>query len=291
MKMVYTRNVRNYSVQPDGPGHQRGKTRVRSRNSCVRKTYLEDARVSPHSPRSVPTNFDVNSEPELIQGNILRAEPFPSGNHRNVSVPVHKPGAQQPRERNGKYFLAFGRGHELLLALKSFLGEQKTIELIEEGVGNDPSFGEIRPSGIYQLQNFPKTSPKDLRGSRKVPKTQSQLAQSLPTRVQDPQFGTISSGQCFQYGQNSHGIHSERAGKDEQDFSMQMIDEIQFGKSIIDVELGKFDATLNKITSDINELRTNDRHSSDWHKLKITKPDLILNACDRIKGRHKVQID
>ncbi|MBW0501473.1 hypothetical protein O181_041188 [Austropuccinia psidii MF-1] len=44
----------------------------------------------PHSPRSVPTNIDVNSEPELIEGNILRAEPFPSGRNRNISVPIQK---------------------------------------------------------------------------------------------------------------------------------------------------------------------------------------------------------
>ncbi|MBW0562540.1 hypothetical protein O181_102255 [Austropuccinia psidii MF-1] len=37
---------------------------------------------------------------------------------------------------------------------------------------------------------------------------QSQLAQTLPTRVQDPQIGAFISGQCLQYGQNFDGIHS-----------------------------------------------------------------------------------
>ncbi|MBW0481973.1 hypothetical protein O181_021688 [Austropuccinia psidii MF-1] len=32
---------------------------------------------------------------------------------------------------------------------------------------------------------------------------QSQLAQTLPTMVQDPQIGAFSCGQCFQYGQDS----------------------------------------------------------------------------------------
>ncbi|MBW0541245.1 hypothetical protein O181_080960 [Austropuccinia psidii MF-1] len=68
-------------------------------------------------------------------------------------------------------------------------------------------------------------------------KRQSQLAQTLPTRVQDPQTGTFSSGQCFQYGQSPYGIHSPRAGKDEKDFSMKIIDEIEFINSSIDVEL------------------------------------------------------
>ncbi|MBW0590617.1 hypothetical protein O181_130332 [Austropuccinia psidii MF-1] len=41
----------------------------------------------------------------------------------------------------------------------------------EERIGNDSSLGERRPSGIYQLQKCPKTSPRDLRRSRKVPRT------------------------------------------------------------------------------------------------------------------------
>ncbi|MBW0506769.1 hypothetical protein O181_046484 [Austropuccinia psidii MF-1] len=48
-------------------------------------------------------------------------------------------------------------------------------------------------------------------------------AQTLPTRVQDPQIRTFSSGQCLKYGQNSYGIHHQRTGKYEQDFSMQII--------------------------------------------------------------------
>ncbi|MBW0503721.1 hypothetical protein O181_043436 [Austropuccinia psidii MF-1] len=74
---------------------------------------------------------------------------------------------------------------------------------------------------------------------------QRKLAQTLPTMVQDPQIG------AFSHGQDSYGNHIQRAGNDEQDFSMQIIDEIQFVKSSIYVQLGKFDAKLNKITEDI----------------------------------------
>ncbi|MBW0460324.1 hypothetical protein O181_000039 [Austropuccinia psidii MF-1] len=38
---------------------------------------------------------------------------------------------------------------------------------------------------------------------------QSQFAQTLPTRVQDPQIGAFSHRQCLQYGQDSYGIHSQ----------------------------------------------------------------------------------
>ncbi|MBW0562029.1 hypothetical protein O181_101744 [Austropuccinia psidii MF-1] len=135
----------------------------------------------------------------------------------------------------------------------------------EEGTGNDSRFSERRPSGVYQLQTSSRSVPRRAQrtseeversqeASRKG-KRQSQLAQTLPTGVHDPQTGAFSHGQCPQYGQKSHGICRKRAGKDEKDLSMQIIQEIQFVKSSIDVELGKFDAKLNKITSDISELK------------------------------------
>ncbi|MBW0564114.1 hypothetical protein O181_103829, partial [Austropuccinia psidii MF-1] len=40
---------------------------------------------------------------------------------------------------------------------------------------------------------------------------QSQLAQTLPIRVQDPQIGAFSHGQCIQHRQNLDGIHSQGA--------------------------------------------------------------------------------
>ncbi|MBW0538066.1 hypothetical protein O181_077781 [Austropuccinia psidii MF-1] len=56
-------------------------------------------------------------------------------------------------------------------------------------------------------------------------KRKRKLALILPTKVQDPQIGACSHGQCLRYGQDSYGIHSQRAVKDEQDFSTQIIDE------------------------------------------------------------------
>ncbi|MBW0537318.1 hypothetical protein O181_077033 [Austropuccinia psidii MF-1] len=165
---------------------------------------MEDARVAPHSQGSVPTNFDVNSESGLIHDNTSRSEPLLSGRNRNLSMPIHK--LVQRSQRRGVGNMpkplagTFGRDHELLLTHKelSRSGEdhrttrrlepivlqrqsQKDKELIEqqnsiihrpeEGVGNDSSFGGRRPSGIYQLKKCPRTSPKDLRRTRKVPRT------------------------------------------------------------------------------------------------------------------------
>ncbi|MBW0531281.1 hypothetical protein O181_070996 [Austropuccinia psidii MF-1] len=163
----------------------------------------------------------------------------------------------------------------------------------EEGIGNDPSFGR-RPSGIYQLQTSSRSIQRQAQRSQEPSgkgKGQSKLSQTLPTRVQDPQIGAFSRGQCLQYVQDSYGIHSQRAEKYYQDFSTQTIDEIQFVKSSIDVELGKFDSKLNKITSNISELKRNDKEYTEWYKLTNLRFDSITNTCDRIESKCQVQKD
>ncbi|MBW0568726.1 hypothetical protein O181_108441 [Austropuccinia psidii MF-1] len=120
---------------------------------------------------------------------------------------------------------------------------------------------------------------------------QSQLAQTLLTRVQDPQSGAFRCGQYIQHGQNSDGIHSQGAGKDEQNLSTQIIQQIHFVKSSIDVELGKFDAKINKITSDISELKRNDKKHTEWYQLTNVRLDSIINTCDRIESKCQVQND
>ncbi|MBW0540718.1 hypothetical protein O181_080433 [Austropuccinia psidii MF-1] len=122
MKMVHTRNGSSYSVQPDGSGQGRGKTGERSGKSSSTQTCLEDARVSPHSPRSFPTNFDVNSDPELIQGYILRAGPFPSVSHRNISVPVQKLVQSSQGRGVGNIPKPLAGAHELLLTHQELSG-------------------------------------------------------------------------------------------------------------------------------------------------------------------------
>ncbi|MBW0585866.1 hypothetical protein O181_125581 [Austropuccinia psidii MF-1] len=154
-------------------------------------------------------------------------------------------------------------GHELLLTHKELSGSgedhrtlrrlepivlqrqgQKDKELVEEKksfihrpeerVGNNSSFGDRGPSGIYQLQRCPRTIPMTSEEAErsqepsKQGKRQSQLAQ-------DPQIGAFSHGQCIQHGQDFNGIHSQRAGKDEQSFSKEIIDQIHFVQSNIDL--------------------------------------------------------
>ncbi|MBW0582685.1 hypothetical protein O181_122400 [Austropuccinia psidii MF-1] len=280
----------------------------------------------PHSPRSVPTDFDVNSEPELIHDHISRAEPFSSGRNRNISMPVQKLVQSSQRRGVGNMPKPLAGGHELLLTHQELSGSgedhralrrmetpvlqrqgQKDKGLVEEpksfihrqeeGTGNDSSFGDRSPSGVYQLQTSSRIVQRQAqRTSEEAERSQepsrqgqrqSQLAQTLPTRVQDPQIGAFSCGQCIQYGQNSHGIHSQGAGKDEQDFSTQ----INHVQRAINVEIGKLDSKLTKITLDINDLKKHDKKYTEWYEITNAKFDSIINACSRIESTCQIQND
>ncbi|MBW0544234.1 hypothetical protein O181_083949 [Austropuccinia psidii MF-1] len=72
---------------------------------------------------------------------------------------------------------------------------------------------------------------------------------------------------------------------------MQIIDEVSFVRSGIDVELGKFDAKLNKIILDMSELKRNDKQYTEWYQLTNVRLDSITNTCDRIESECQVQND
>ncbi|MBW0568651.1 hypothetical protein O181_108366 [Austropuccinia psidii MF-1] len=183
---------------------------------------------------------------------------------------------------------------------KEFAEKPKSfIHRPEERVGNDFSFGDRGPSGVYQLQPSSKsvegqaqrTSEEAERSQKasKQGKMQIQLAQTLPTRVQDPQIGAFSHGQCIQHGQYFDGIYSQRAGKDEQNFSKEIIDQIHSFQSNIHVALGKFDAMMNNVTSNMSELKRNDKRYPEWYQVANARIDSINNTCNRIESTCQVQ--
>ncbi|MBW0525855.1 hypothetical protein O181_065570 [Austropuccinia psidii MF-1] len=225
--------------------------------------------------------------PPITQGNALRAEPFSSGSHRNISGPVQKLVQKSQGRGVGNIPKPLKWGYELLLTHKELSGSgedhrahrkmesivlprqgQKNKEFVEEPkafihrteerAGNDPNFGERSPSCFNQIQ----TSSRSVQGQAQMTseeaewsqeqsrkgKIQSKLAQRLPTKLQDPQIGAFRCGKCIQYGQNFYETHRKGEGKDKKELSMQIIDEIKFIKSSIDVELGKFDEKVNKLT-------------------------------------------
>ncbi|MBW0528667.1 hypothetical protein O181_068382 [Austropuccinia psidii MF-1] len=177
--------------------------------------------------------MDVDKE-EAIPGPDMASVPHRRHVWRMPQLPPIP--QEKQKKRSGKYAQAFVRGHEILLTHQELSGSgedhktlrrveptvfqrqvQKDKELVEEqksfihrpeeGTGNDSRFGERRPSGVYQLQtssisvqrHSQRTSGEEERSQRASRKgqRQRQLAQTLPTGVQDPQIGAFRSGQCL----------------------------------------------------------------------------------------------
>ncbi|MBW0591711.1 hypothetical protein O181_131426 [Austropuccinia psidii MF-1] len=106
------------------------------------------------------------------------------------------------------------------LHIRRFLGQEKTIELLgdqKKELEMTPALEKEGPVASTSSKPAPEVSKDKPKGPKKKQKgkRQSQLPQTLPTRVQDSQIRAFSRGQCLQYGQNSYGIQSQRAGKDE----------------------------------------------------------------------------
>ncbi|MBW0508524.1 hypothetical protein O181_048239 [Austropuccinia psidii MF-1] len=147
----------------------------------LKKDTFGGCQSFPHSPRSVLTTFEINSESKLIQGNVLRAELLPSGSHVQIYVPVQKLVQSSQGRGMGNFSKPLAGGNELLLINQELSGSgkdhgtikrmeslflqrqsQKDKELVEEqnsfihrpteGTGNDPSFGERRTSSFNKLQ-------------------------------------------------------------------------------------------------------------------------------------------
>ncbi|MBW0588084.1 hypothetical protein O181_127799 [Austropuccinia psidii MF-1] len=190
----------------------------------------------PHTPRSVPANFNMNSESGLIHDNTSSAEPLSSGRNRNLSIQIQKLVQSSQTRAVGNMPKPLPGGHEILLTHQELSGSgedhralrslepivlqsesQKDKELVketkyfihrpEEGVGNASSFGYRRPSGVYQLQISSRSvQGQAQRTSEEVERSQEpsrqgqrqrKLAQTLPTRVQDSQIGPFSCAKCL----------------------------------------------------------------------------------------------
>ncbi|MBW0502693.1 hypothetical protein O181_042408 [Austropuccinia psidii MF-1] len=213
--------------------------------------------VDKEEPRPNPEVSNLPQERHICR--MPELPPIPQGlypqmmTNRNLSIPIQQLVQRSQRRGVGNIPKPLAGGHELLLTQQELSGSgedhqtlrrlepivlqrqsQKDKELVEEpksfidgpkeGVGNDSSFVDRRPSGVYQFQTSSRSVQRQAqRTSEQAQRSQepsrqgqrqSQLAETLPTRVQDPQIGAFSCGQCLQYDQDSYGIHSQRVGKD-----------------------------------------------------------------------------
>ncbi|MBW0566483.1 hypothetical protein O181_106198 [Austropuccinia psidii MF-1] len=166
------------------------------------------------------------------------------------------------------------------------IDQKKELEMTQALETKSPVASTSSRSVQRQAQRTSEEAKRSQEPSRQGQR-QSQSAQTLPTGVQHPQIGAFSCGQCVQHGQNSNGIHSQEAGKDEQDLSMQ----INHVQSSINEEIGKLESKLTKITLDISELKRHDKKYTEWYKLTNARFDSIINSCSRIESTCQVQND
>ncbi|MBW0572385.1 hypothetical protein O181_112100 [Austropuccinia psidii MF-1] len=106
-----------------------------------------------------------------------------------------------------------GEDHRTLRRMKSFVLQRKGqkdeelieekkyfIHILEERVGNDPSFGERMTTSVNKIQTSSRiaqrTSGETERSQEqsRQGKRKGKSAQTLPTRVKDSKFGTFSHG-------------------------------------------------------------------------------------------------
>ncbi|MBW0554651.1 hypothetical protein O181_094366 [Austropuccinia psidii MF-1] len=183
--------------------------------------------------------------------------------------------------------------YELLLTHQGISGSK-------EGTGNDPSFGR-RTISINQLQTRsrnPKGKEQGTSEERESSQKQSRkgerkspLAQTLPTGVQDYKIGAFIHGQCVQYGQNSYGSHILEKKEDEQELSTQIMDEMRYIQPIIDVKLNNFDKQLMKLTSNVNDLRNDERIITEWQRVTNARLESVSNKCERVESIYEVKND
>ncbi|MBW0536733.1 hypothetical protein O181_076448, partial [Austropuccinia psidii MF-1] len=155
-----TRNGSSFSVRPDRCGQGGGKTKSRSAKYSSRKTHLEDAIVAP-IPQGL-NHFQVAAI-EIYQcqyqiwfravGNM----PKPlAGGHELLSTHQELSGSGEDHRTLRRLWpivlQRIGQKYkELAEEPKSFIHRPK------ERVGNDSTFGDRGPSGVYQLHKCPRT--------------------------------------------------------------------------------------------------------------------------------------
>ncbi|MBW0461928.1 hypothetical protein O181_001643 [Austropuccinia psidii MF-1] len=142
-----------------------------------------------------------------------------------------------------------------------------------------PEMSKDKPKGAQEKQKGPKNHQGKGKGKENCHRP-------YPQEYRIPELEPSAMGSVL----NMARILMEFTAK-EQDFSTQKVDEIYFIKSNIEVQLGKFDAKLTKITQYINFLKKNDRVSAELHKSTIDKFDLICNKCDRMESKCQIQDD
>ncbi|MBW0561515.1 hypothetical protein O181_101230 [Austropuccinia psidii MF-1] len=191
--------------------------------------------------------------------------------------------------------------------LKSFLGQEKTIELlggwspfsfkekvkkIKNWLKNQSLLSIDQKKELEMAPTLEKEGPVVSTSSKPAP----EVSEEKPKRPQKKQKGPNNHQGKGKGKANWHRPYPQEyripklePSAVESVFNMDR-NFMEFTANI-DLELDKIDAKLTKITWDTNDLKNNDRHSSEWDKSTISKLDSITNTCDRIKSECQVEDD
>ncbi|MBW0555880.1 hypothetical protein O181_095595 [Austropuccinia psidii MF-1] len=209
---------------------------------------MEDARTSTISQRLAST-FDTlieSSEADITAILIVRPEPFPRGNNRDIPVSVqelvygskaagvgtsaksldrhnelispseevHGPRKDRgPSEGFDTHFLQRTRPTDRILVEKPkhfVRGEEEVFpRKANQPCGSSPSLHKQESASTTSKQG--QASPKErLEGKGKI-----QVEQALPTESQNSKERKDSHGQCIPYGKDSDGIQKQGGGNNE----------------------------------------------------------------------------
>ncbi|MBW0497276.1 hypothetical protein O181_036991 [Austropuccinia psidii MF-1] len=195
--------------------------------------------------------YNNGPEADITAIPIVRPEPFPKGNNRDIPVSVQDLVYGSKAAGVGTSSKSLDRNNELISSSEKVLGPRKDRGSSE---GLDPHFlkrksptdtslveklkdfvrgpeQEVGPrkgnqscgsSSSLQKQEYTSTSSKQGQESPKeqsegqekgIGKGKNQVEQALPTELQNSKETKDSYGQCAQYGKNSDGIQKQGGGK------------------------------------------------------------------------------
>ncbi|MBW0567902.1 hypothetical protein O181_107617 [Austropuccinia psidii MF-1] len=265
----------------------------------------EEARPNPEVP-SLPQERHIWRMPEL--------PPIPQGlNHFQVAaIEIYqcqsKNWFRAAKEEEWEICSSLWQGAmSSYLHIKCFLGQEKTIDLlggwsplsckdkvkkIKNWLRNQSLLSIDQKKELEMTPALETEAPVASTSSKPAPEVSKdkpkgpQKKQKCPKNHQGKCKGKANWHRPYPQGY-SNGIHSQGAGKDEQDFSMQ----INHVQTSINVEIGKLHAKQTKITLDMSDLKRHDRKYTEWYKLTNAIFDSIINACSKIESTCHVQND
>ncbi|MBW0555220.1 hypothetical protein O181_094935, partial [Austropuccinia psidii MF-1] len=235
----------------------------------------EEARPNPEVP-SLPQERHIWRMPEL--------PPIPQGlNHFQVAgIEIYqlqyKNWCRAAKEEEWEICPSLWQGAiNSYLNIKSFLGQEKTIELSGgwSPLSCKDKHWRQRPQWRLPAPEVSKNKPKGPQKKQRGPKNhiskgkgKADWHRPYPQGYRIPKLEPLAVNSVF----NMSSTLMEFTAKEQE-------------------TLGKFNVKINKLTSDISELKGNDKRYTEWYQLANARIDSIIYKCNRIERTCQVQND